>query len=230
MATAWETVLDPSPGTHRHTQYIVYSLAESIRERDIITYEHSRRVAVYVNRLARHLGWPRHAGRDLALAALVHDLGKTWMQNELLHKESALSADERAMMERHPGIAARILVAYGAPDSLIEVVLHHHESFDGTGYPDHLSGAAIPLGARLLTVADVFDALTSDRPYKSAMDAATALERMTTSMVNHFDPVALSAFLDMLGSYHNFVLSPRVSALPVRPAPHPTWVHHDNYE
>src|SRR5215471_16962461 len=93
------------PGTRRYTQHTIYELAHSINERDQSTYEHCRRVAIYVNRLARSMGWSRRAARDLALAGLVHDLGKTWMHNTVLHKKVALSTDERAEMERHPIIA-----------------------------------------------------------------------------------------------------------------------------
>ena len=99
MATARQ--LDP--GTRRYTRHIVFELAHIIRERDIITYEHCRRVAVYASRLAREYGWSRRAAHDLALAGLVHDLGKNWMHNDILFKESALSNDERAEMERHIG-------------------------------------------------------------------------------------------------------------------------------
>jgi putative two-component system response regulator len=221
------TVHQIDPGTRRYTQNIVYELARSVRERDIITYEHSRRVAVYVNRLARAMGWTRRAARDLALASLVHDLGKTWMQNAILHKESALSSDERAEMERHPAIAARILQAYAAPDQLVTVVLHHHEAFDGRGYPGHLAGTAIPVGARLLAVADVFDALTSERPYKSAMDVQTARARILAGSGTHFDPEVVAAFVHLLDTQPDFYIPPRVSPLPLRPAPHPTWVRHD---
>src|SRR5579859_3687515 len=139
------------------------------------------------------MGWSRRASRDLALAGLVHDLGKTWMQNALLHKESALSSDERAEMERHPSIAASILRAYNLPEAFVDDVLHHHEAFDGRGYPDHLAGEGIPLGARLLAVADVFDALTSERPYKAAMDVATARARIVAGSGTHFDPAVVHA-------------------------------------
>ena len=217
------------PVTRRHTQHIVYDLACIIRERDIITYEHCRRVALYVNRLARSVGWSRRAARDLALAGLVHDLGKTWMHNTVLHKQSALSTGERAEMERHPLIAASILSAYGAPAQLIEIVKHHHETFDGHGYPDHLAGAAIPFGARLLTVADVFDVLTSDRPYKSAYDVNTARERIVAGSGTHFDPRAVDALLNLLGSIPDFVLPARVSPLPVRMTANPSWSRHDAF-
>jgi len=218
------------PGTRRYTRKIVYELAYSIRERDIITYEHCRRVAVYVNRLARNMGWSRRSARDLALAGLIHDLGKTWMQNELLHKDSALSINERSQMERHPGIAARILLTYGAPDPLVEAVLHHHEAFDGHGYPDRLIRDAIPLGARLLTVADVYDALTSERPYKPAMDDATAVEYLRSMSDISFDPVVVAAFLDLLDRKPDFRLTPRVSPLPLPPTPHPAWIRHDVFD
>ncbi len=221
---------DISPGTRRHAQTIVYSLARSVRERDIITYEHSRRVAVYVNRLARHLGWSRRAARDLALAGVVHDLGKTWLQNAVLHKESALSTDERAQMERHPIIGARILQAYGAPASLVDVVLHHHEAYDGRGYPDHLVGEMIPIGARLLAIADVFDALTSERPYKAAVEMSTARGRLAAGANTHFDPVALAAFLDLLDHQPDFCLPSRVSPLPLRQPPNAVMEHHDLLE
>lgn len=224
------TVQQVDPGTQRYTQHIVYELAQSIRERDIITYEHCRRVAVYVNRLARHMGWSRRSARDLALAGLVHDLGKTWMHNAVLHKESALTSTERTQMERHPAIAARMLVAYGVSESIIENVLHHHEAYDGNGYPDRLAGECIPIGARLLTMADVFDVLTSDRPYKRAMDISAARERIAASSGTHFDPAVVAAFLDLLDTHADFLIQARVVPLPVRVAPHPTWVRHDAFD
>jgi putative two-component system response regulator len=221
------TAQQAETGTRRHTQRIVYELARTIRERDIITYEHSRRVAVYAYRLARELGWSRRAGRDIALAALVHDLGKTWMQNSVLHKRSALSSDERQEMEQHPRVGARFLQIYGAPDALVDIVRHHHEAYDGHGYPDGLAGNDIPIGARILSVADVFDALTSERPYKQAMDVATARGRIALGAGTHFDPAVVAGFLRLLGSNDQFFLPQRVCALPVREAPRSTqiWRH-----
>jgi putative two-component system response regulator len=224
------TVQPAEQGTRRFTQQIVYDLARSIRERDVITYEHSRRVAVYAYRIARQLGWARRAGRDLALAGLVHDLGKTWVQNAILHKESALSSDERHAMEQHPRVGARFLQIYGAPSVLVEIVLHHHEAFNGSGYPDHLAGADIPLGSRVLTVADVCDALTSERPYKAAMKRETMRQRIEAGCGVYFDPVVVAAFLDLLDTDPDFCLAPRICPLPVRAAPHPTWVRHDSHD
>jgi putative nucleotidyltransferase with HDIG domain len=207
------TAREITPGTHRHTTHIIYELAKSIRERDMLTYDHSRRVAIYAQRLARQIGWSRRAARDLALAGLAHDLGKTWMKNAVLHKESALSAVEREEMQRHPAIAARILQIYAAPEHLIEVVLHHHEAYDGHGYPSGLAGEAIPLGARILTIADVFDALTSARPYKAAMSVAATRDWIEAHAGSNFDPRLVAAFVELLNKHPNFQIPPRVETL-----------------
>lgn len=214
------------PGTRRYTQHTIFELAETIRERDFVTYEHCRRVAIYANRLARHMGWHRRAARELALAGLIHDLGKTWVHNSVLHKATALSQDEWQQMQRHPAIAARILMTYDVSDELIAIVLHHHEAYDGHGYPDHLAGDAIPLGARLLTVADVFDALTSARSYKEPMSLAEVRERVARSVGTMFDPAVASAFLELLDATPNFQLSSR--AVPAEQIP--GWDKHDTIE
>jgi putative two-component system response regulator len=196
------------PGTRRHAQHVIYELARSIEERDRLTYDHCRRVAIYANRLARMLNWSRSAARDLALAGLAHDLGKTWIDNAVLHKESALSQDERLEMQRHPVIAARMLEIYGAPEWLAQVVLHHHEAYDGGGYPDGLIGEQIPIGARILTVVDVFDALTSARPYKAAMSANEAQGWITKHAATHFDPHVVEAFNALLDASRSFMIAP----------------------
>lgn len=205
--------------TRRDARAKTLTLARSIRERDVITYTHSRRVATYTQRLARAMGWPRRLAHDLALCALVHDLGKTWIENEVLHKPSALSSDERTAMERHPIIGARILEAYGAPRFMVDAVLHHHEMYDGGGYPHHLSGEAIPIAARMLTVCDVFDVLTSERPYKAALTSQQALERLQVSAGSHFDPQVVAAFVTLVNGRPDFLL-PR-HQLPQPPAPAP---------
>lgn len=213
------------PGTRRYTQHTIFELAETIRERDIITYEHCRRVAIYANRLARHMGWHRRAARELALAGMIHDLGKTWVQNSVLHKPTALSQDEWHEMQRHPVIAARILMTYDVSDELIAIVLHHHETFDGHGYPDKLAGDAIPLGARLLTVADVFDALTSARSYKAPMSIAEVRERISQSAGAMFDPVVAAAFIELLDANSDFQLASRADAYAAKEIP--GWDNHD---
>jgi putative nucleotidyltransferase with HDIG domain len=195
------------------TRKILLDLVKSIQERDIVTYEHSRRVATYVQRLARFLGQDRRNARDLAFAALVHDLGKTWITNDILNKPGGLSAEERRSMERHPVIGARILIGCDVHPFYVEAVLHHHEAWDGSGYPAGLRGEEIPLSARLLTVADVYDVLTSERPYKAPCSQAEARERIRQGVGTSFDPKVAQAFLHLLDLSPNFTVPQRVDAL-----------------
>ena len=198
----------------RESREVLLSFVKSIQERDIVTYEHSRRVATYAQRLARYLGWSRREAYDLALAALVHDLGKTWIANDILNKSEALSEDERRTMERHPVIGARILIGCDVHPFYVETVLYHHESWDGQGYPIGLQGEDIPLSARILTVADVYDALTSQRPYKAAVSDDAARARLLKGAATSFDPTIVQAFLHLLDTYPDFRLPQLVCALP----------------
>ncbi|HEX8997023.1 MAG TPA: HD domain-containing phosphohydrolase [Ktedonobacterales bacterium] len=221
-------LVDAAPGTRRHTRRVIYELAESIRERDRVTYDHCRRVAIYVNRLARFTGWPRAAARELALAGLVHDLGKTWVHNEVLLKPAALSQSEREMIERHPITAAQLLWAFDMPDIILDAVLSHHERWDGAGYPERRAGEAIPLGARLLSIADVFDVITSPRPYKSAMTVEAARERILDGAGKAFDPAAAEAFTQLLDTMPTFLLWAQPHAYDF--GAHDPWAAHDSGE
>ncbi|HEX6820058.1 MAG TPA: HD-GYP domain-containing protein [Ktedonobacterales bacterium] len=217
MATARELsrnrIVDTASESYPSVGQIISELVHSVRERDMLTYDHSRRVAIYASRIARQTGWQRQDMRDLAYAGLVHDLGKTWIQNAVLHKPSALSTDEREQMQRHPVIAARILQIYAAPEALVENVLHHHEAYDGHGYPSGLTGEAIPLGARILAIADVFDALTSARPYREAMTAEYTRDWIAERAGSHFDPHLVAAFVELLANRSDFLVLPRVETL-----------------
>ncbi len=203
----------------RENKRILLSFANSIQERDIVTYDHSRRVATYAQRLARYLGWNRRDARDLALAALVHDLGKTWIANDILLKADVLSDEERKTMERHPLIGARILIGCDVDPFYVETVLYHHEAWDGRGYPSGLKGEEIPLSARILTVADVYDVLTSQRPYKAALSKDAARERLLSGSAASFDPVIVRAFLNLLEAQPNFTLQQRICAIPATKKP-----------
>ncbi|HEV2654703.1 MAG: HD-GYP domain-containing protein [Chloroflexota bacterium] len=200
------------------TRKVLLAFAKSIQERDILTYEHSRRVATYAHRLARSLGWSRRDARDLALAALVHDLGKTWIANDILNKSAALSDEERRKMERHPVIGARILIGCDVHSFYVETVLHHHEAWNGRGYPAGLQGEEIPMSARILAVADVYDVLTSQRPYKAPLSKDAARERLLQGAGSSFDPLIVQVFLHLLDVTPNFTLSQRLYAIsPVAP-------------
>jgi len=200
----------------KEQRQVLLSLAKSIQERDIVTCDHSRRVATYAQRLARFLGWNRRDARDLALASLVHDLGKTWIGNDILMKSDSLSEEERRKMERHPIIGARILIGCDVHPFFVETVLYHHEAWDGRGYPAGLNGEEIPVSARILSVADVFDVLTSQRPYKSALSMDAARERLLQGSARSFDPMIVRAFLTLLDDRPNFLLPQLFCAVPTR--------------
>lgn len=206
------SVAETAPGTRRHTKRVIHELAESIRERDLVTYLHCRRVAIYAQRLARSVGWGRAAAGELALAGLVHDLGKTWTPNEVLLKPAALSQDERAVIEQHPVMAAQLLWAFDMPDLIHDAVKSHHERWDGGGYPEGLAGEAIPLGARLLSVCDVFDVITTSRPYKRALSVGEARARILDGAGSAFDPQVARAFARLLDERPDFRLPANYAA------------------
>ncbi|HEU5231143.1 MAG TPA: HD domain-containing phosphohydrolase, partial [Ktedonobacteraceae bacterium] len=156
----------------------------------------------------------KREARDLALAALVHDLGKTWITNDILNKSGALSDEERTKMQNHPVIGARMLIGCDVPPFYVEAVLYHHEAWDGHGYPSGLRGEEIPLSARMLAIADVYDVLTSQRPYKAPLSMDVARERLQQGSGRSFDPMVVRAFLRLTETTPNFTLTPsRTSVL-----------------
>lgn len=197
----------------RDTDRIIHDLAESIQKRDVLTYEHCQRVAGYAARLARRMGWDHQSAHQLELAALVHDLGKTWLGNDILLKESGLSHEERVLMERHPLVGAQMLVGYDLDSFFIETVLYHHEAYDGSGYPMGLRGEEIPIGARMLTVVDVYDALLSARPYKAALSAEDVRRYLLAEAGRRFDPRIVTAFLHALDPEADRIITRRLPAV-----------------
>ncbi|MEA2376414.1 MAG: hypothetical protein QOD13_321, partial [Thermoleophilaceae bacterium] len=136
-----------------------------LETRDPYTHGHSRRVARHAERIAREMGLPREQVAKIRAAALVHDIGKINVPRSILTKPGRLTDEEFALVKRHPGDGAAMVVELEDPQ-LTAIVRHHHERMDGTGYPDGLAGGDIPLGARVIAVADTFDAITSTRAYR----------------------------------------------------------------
>jgi hypothetical protein len=195
----------------QETVEAVLKMAESIDYRDTGTYEHSERLADYCRRLASALGLTPEHVREVVLASRVHDLGKIGISNDILLKQGPLTMEERAIMEEHPIIGANILASYSSFHESVDIVRHHHERWDGRGYPDRLKGEAIPIGSRVITVVDSFDAMTSDRPYRKAMDASEAVERLKDGMASQFDPRVTACFIQLLIEEDTYV--PRDSPL-----------------
>lgn len=181
------------------TQASVRSLARIIDHRDATTFHHSERVAANAARLARALGLPEDQVSLIEQAAGVHDVGKIGVPDAVLLKPGLLTSDEQVTMRRHTELGAQILTGFRQFRPGADIVRHHHEQWDGGGYPDGLAGTAIPLGARVVAVVDAFDAMTSDRPYRVALDRAEALSRVADGAGQQWDPEIVRAFLKLEG-------------------------------
>ena len=146
-------------------------------------------------RIARYLSLSEDEIQNIWIAGFLHDIGKIGIQENVLNKPGRLDPEEWELVKQHPVFAARILEPIEELGDVIEMVRYHHEHFDGKGYPDGLSGADIPLGARILAVADCYDALTSERPYRGAVPEEEAYKVFEDCSGTQFDPVIASAFL-----------------------------------
>ncbi|MCJ2033066.1 HD-GYP domain-containing protein [Methylobacterium sp. J-068] len=181
---------------------IVLMLMKAAEHRDNETGNHVARVAGLVTVIGTGLGLPEDQVEQLSLASTMHDVGKISVPDSILLKPGPLTAEERSVMENHAERGKRILE--GSSSSLMqlaaEIAATHHERWDGTGYPLGLEGEAIPLSGRIVAIADVFDALTSERPYKKAWSEAEALNHIRANAGSHFDPACVDAFLRVRAS------------------------------
>jgi HD-GYP domain-containing protein (c-di-GMP phosphodiesterase class II) len=169
------------------------SLAKAVDARDTYTGSHSERVSELSALIATRLGLDPEQIELTRLAASLHDLGKLAIPEEILRKPGLLTDSERLVLERHPQIGFRMLDSLGV-DPVADLVLHHHERWDGAGYPDGLGAEQIPLGARIIFVADAYDAMTSDRIYRPRRSSAAALAELERCAGTQFDPGIVAAF------------------------------------
>jgi putative nucleotidyltransferase with HDIG domain len=176
----------------------VESMADVVDRRDPYTFQHSQSVADHAVRTARRLQLPDKEVELIRLAARVHDLGKIAVPDEVLHKQGRLTEAEFELMKKHPATGAEILAKFPEYKRGRELVLAHHERMDGLGYPRGLAGAAIALGARIIAVADSWDAMTSDRPYRKALEAEVALGELLRGRGTQWDPEVVNAFAETL--------------------------------
>ncbi len=178
---------------------LLLALARALEAKDYETEGHSERVTAYALRLGRALGLRREALEDLRRGALLHDLGKIGIPDAVLRKPGPLTEEEQALMRAHPLIGDRILEGLPALQGARGVVRHHHERFDGRGYPEGLQGKEIPLLARIFAVVDAYDAMTSYRPCRRALDPEEALAEIAREAGRQFDPRVVAAFLRTFG-------------------------------
>jgi hypothetical protein len=174
------------------------ALVQTLEESDRYTAGHSRAVATYSRDIAEKMGLAPEEQERAYLSALVHDVGKIGLPKSLLNKEGRLTLDEFREMERHSEIGERILSKVEAYSDVALIVRHHHERMDGEGYPDKIRGDDIPLISRIIAVADAYNAMTSDRPYRAAMEYTVARDRLLQAMGSQFYIDAVVAFVSIL--------------------------------
>ena len=170
------------------------ALVATLDARDQYTAGHSAAVAVYARDIARRMALTEEDQRLAHLCGLVHDIGKIGLPPGLLEKPGALTLDERRQMEQHSVIGERILANVEDYAEIAKIVRHHHERMDGEGYPDGISGREIPLLSRIIAVADAYNAMTSDRPYRDAMPSRVARLRLAQAVESQFDTDVIAAF------------------------------------
>jgi hypothetical protein len=194
---------------------ILRRLASALEDRDPYTDGHSRRVTRHAYMIAASMGLPPGEVERIRVAASIHDVGKIDIPLEILHKPGKLSDEEFAVIKKHSVRGAELVSAIGSPE-ITAMVRHHHERLDGGGYPDGLSGAAIPLGARIIAVADTFDAVTSTRSYRKASKHKQAIEILRKEAGTHLDPDAVKAFLSYYSGRNVFEWWAFLTTLPQR--------------
>jgi len=171
------------------------ALAAAVEKKDPYTGGHIKRVVTFSMAISRHLARPLDDPEQLRLAAVLHDIGKIGIKDSVLLKEGRLDPEEVALMREHPLVGADILGHVEKMREVSRIMRAHHEKWNGCGYPDGLKGEAIPFLARIISVADTFDAMTTDRPYRKAADLTTAVEEIKKFSNREFDPVVVEAFL-----------------------------------
>lgn len=177
---------------------LILAFANAIDAKSEWTKGHSERVSIHAVSIAKEMGFDEKELEDLRIAALLHDIGKIGTYDVILEKPGRLTAEEFALVKLHPANGEKILRPIRQLRHILPAIRAHHEKMDGAGYPDGLKGEAIPLPARILCVADTFDAMTSDRPYRSAPKKEYAIAELKRCSGTQFDPVVAKAFLRIL--------------------------------
>lgn len=177
---------------------VVLSLVKALEEKDSFTQGHSDRTAKYSVSIAREAGWTEEECQSLYKAALLHDIGKIGIPVTVLHKKERLTDDEFVLIKKHPIMSVEILKPIKAFEDILPMILHHHEKYDGTGYPHGLNGDVIPVGAQILAVADCFDAITCGRGYKKGNNIKDGMEELERCSGTQFNPEYVKIFRKVL--------------------------------
>lgn len=180
------------------SQSIIYALAVAVEAKDLYTRGHSERVADYSVKLAAAMGLPSYQFETIRGAALLHDIGKIGISGSILRKPGSLTALEFQQIKKHPTIGERICASLKFAHDILPIIKHHHERYDGKGYPDGLRGEKIPITARIVAIADAFDAMTSDRPYRAGLNPVEAIEILHNGAGKQWDPQLVPVFVKLI--------------------------------
>ena len=176
---------------------VICALNQLLDLKDLNTGVHSTRLAEWSVRIGRDLGFDDAALRDLEVAAILHDIGKIGTPDHILKKPAPLTHEEREIIKKHPEYGWAVLRVVPGFERVSLFVLHHHEAFDGSGYPAGLRGDEIPIGSRIVSVMDAFDAMISSRPYRKGLSLEEAIRRLEAGIGTQFDPVVTPRFIAM---------------------------------
>jgi len=174
---------------------VIYALNQMLDLKDLNTGVHSTRLAEWAMRVAQDLGFNHEDLPDMEVAALMHDIGKIGVPDAVLHKPSRLTEEEYAVIKKHPEYSWTVLRLLPGFEKASLFALHHHENFDGTGYPAKLSNTEIPIGSRIVSVIDAFDAMVSSRPYRQGLPFEEGIRRLLASSGTQFDPQVVRCFI-----------------------------------
>jgi putative two-component system response regulator len=180
------------------TEGVLRAFARAVEARDRYTIHHAERVGLYSREIGVALGYPTELTGVLYDGGIMHDLGKIAIPDAILLKPGPLTDEEYAVMQRHSAEGERIVLPLRSTRAFLPIIRHHHERFDGSGYPDHLAGRDIPDGARIAAIADAWDAMTSDRPYRAGLSPDEARSRLEQGAGSQWDVEFVRAFIDLI--------------------------------
>ncbi len=209
----WDEVNLPD---HQSSLEFAKVLAYTLEEKDPYTSGHSERVCYYSDFISKRLSFPPKERSELQIASYLHDIGKVGISNRFINKKGTLTSTDWAIIKQHTQKSIELLIPLNLSPNILSYIQHHHERYDGTGYPDGLAGEQIPLGARIIAISDSYDSMTSDRPYRKPLNNGDAKSELLKNAGKQFDPKLVSLFLDVLKEMEEVFLvkdHPRVPAI-----------------